>query len=240
MVNESDSKPINIESTLAYLMDNLKSIDSESIFKMIPYDIIEKITIISQNSSVPTSTRFLLKDLLELIETHLEYDESPPIILTEIRNYVIKNNDNNLKIIVLVGAPTIGKSVIGQTLEKEGHVMHYADIGKRLANRGETERYFRSPTKSREEYLNEQARLLLADSIQTYINKQSEHSTTLTTTVLPMIVTFIKTGNDVFHFFDIVSKVMNRNNISENNYKIDVIYLHEDLEKVISIICLVI
>jgi hypothetical protein len=223
-------KSIDIASILNYLIENFRNVLSRSILHAINSQMIDKIKMISQNSTVPTFITHLLKDLLELISTNKEQCDDTKLNVSGISKYIIENNTNCFKIITFIGAPSLDISSIGKVLQSNGDILYFADIGARLSHRGEIERYSRVPTRSRKEFLNEQARLLLADSIQEYINKQKGNSNT---TILPMALTFINKANDVFTMFDIISKVMNENNILQNMYKIEVMYFHENLNWVI-------
>ena len=121
-----------------------------------------------------------LKSVLELLQN------DPMSRTTVMPGNLIKFPDITAKshtVIVLLGPPEVGKSTLGKHLLNNSKIDMFVDIGKRLRDRKEIERYNTVPTKSRFQIMFLEAKNLLWESLDAYMRTDG---------ALPMMVTFVK------------------------------------------------
>ena len=104
-------------------------------------------------------------------------------------------------VILLLGAPGIGKSYFGKEMVKRSAASAFIDIGCRLKYRGDIERCTRLPFNKCREELKDEALKLLNDGLDTYMQTDGK---------LPLLVTFVKEPKDGYIFMDAVAASASR------------------------------
>lgn len=111
-------------------------------------------------------------------------------------------------IVLLFGAPGIGKSHFGNRLVANQCAERYVDIGKMLKDYKVLKWYHRYQTESRRDEMCRIAKHLLSEAITEYL--------TTTDGRLPLVLTYVKEPSNAYQFIDMVEQLSSTHNITSS------------------------